>query len=269
MKCFTVCGCVLFAASALVEAQLTVPQLGAARFSDGSVHSVRGVAANLIVDSRTIASADAASFSDSAGLTATNGLIRLVRADGRALGEYNSGEPQPVLNLDSVVQTAAVWLPSKHVLLRWDSSQFVETPIDDSTFGGRVTSVNLPAKNSAQFFVVRTDISVARITVSLPSGRVTSSDTEPGARGWAFVQQGWRLSQDEWGLIAERADGNRQTVQLSRQALAADDLTVERMSDHWLHVISRSTGISWAVYLNAAKLSVSLLPPPVVTEAAR
>jgi len=38
----------------MLNAQLVVPQLGVARFSDGSVHSVRGVTANLIVDSRAI-----------------------------------------------------------------------------------------------------------------------------------------------------------------------------------------------------------------------
>ena len=262
MKSFGVGSCALLAASALLEAQLNVPRLGTARYADGSVHLIRGIGANLIVDPRTLARADGASFSDSIGLLSAKGLIRLVRTDGTGLGEYRSDEPLPVLHLDSAAQSTAVWLPSKHLLLRWDGSQFVETAVDDSGFGGRVTFVILASTTTAQFFVARADSSVARVSVSLPSGRITSSDTEPAVRGWIYVQQGWLVSQDERGLVAERSNGNRQTIQLSQQPLSVGDLTVEQMSNHWLHVSSRSTGTNWAVYLDAAKVTAFLLPPP-------
>jgi hypothetical protein len=264
MKPFVVCGWVLFAAGAMLDAQLVVPQLGVARFSDGSVHPIRGVAANLIVQARSIGNADSASFSDSIGLTSTNGFVRLVRPDGIVLGEYRSGEQQPILAIDSAAQSAAAWLPSKHVLVHWDGHQFVEVPIDDSSFVGRVSFVSLKADNTAQFFVVRDDSSVARFQVTLPSGRVTSADIEPSARGPVFVQQGWMLTQDAWGLIAERANGNRQTIQLSAKALPASDLTMERMSNHWLHVSSKSTGTDWALYLDAGKLNISFMPPAAI-----
>ena len=111
--------------SALLQAQLNIPQVGAARYADGSVHQIHGVDANLMVDSRTLATADTVSFSDATGLIATNGLIRLLAANGAALGEYHSGEAAPILHSDATAQTAAVWLPSKHVLLHWNGSQFV------------------------------------------------------------------------------------------------------------------------------------------------
>jgi hypothetical protein len=262
MKLFIFC-CTLLAVSRLLEAQLTVPQVGVARFSDGSIHRVHGLAANFIVERRAIATGEGASFSDSAGLTATNGLVQLLHADGTVMGAYRSDEQQPLLNIDAAAQSAAVWLPSKHILLRWDGAQFLETPVEDSSFQGRVTFVSLLSSTSAQFFAVQPDSSVIRISVALPSGRVTSSDIEPGARGSVFAQQGWLLSQDAWGLTAERANGNRQTIQLSQKPLAADDLTMERMSNHWLHVSSRSTGTGWAIYLDSTKLNLFFLPPPV------
>ena len=264
MKSFVVCGWALFAACAMLNAQLVVPQLGVARFSDGSVHSVRGVTANLIVDSRAIGKAEGAAFADSFGLTLTHGLVRLIRADGSVLGEYSSDEPQPILAIDSAAQSAAVWLPSRHLLVHWDGSQFVEAPVDDSSFAGRVSFVSLKADNTAQFYVVRGDSSVARFLVTLPSGRVTSADIEPSARGPVFVQQGWILTQDAWGLIAERPNGNRETIQLSAKALPTGDLTMERMSNHWLHVSSKTTGTDWALYLDAAKLNISFMPPLAV-----
>ena len=254
----------LLAASALLRGQLSIPQLGVARYADGSVHLIRGVAANLIVDSRAIAtSADGVSFADSAGLLSARGVIRLIRTDGSVLVEYQSTEPLPVLNIDPFAQSAAAWLPSKHLLLRWNGRQFVETPIDDSSFSGRVTFVSVVSSKAAQFYVARADSSVARIAVSLPSGNVISVDTAPGARGRAFMQQGWILWQDGASLAGERPNGFRQTVALSQQPLPPADLAMERMSDHWLHVSSRSTGTDWAVYLSATQLNVFLLPTPV------
>lgn len=269
MKRFAICSWALLGAGALLEAQLTVPQVGVARYADGSVHPVRGIAGNLIVEPRAIATAEGASFSDSAGLLSVGGEIQFVRTDGTVLGEYRSGETSPVLNIDPLAQAATAWLPSKHLLVWWNGSAFVEAPVDDSAFGGRVTFVSLASGTTAQFFIGRADSSVARISVSLPSGRIASSDTTPGARGQTLMQQGWILSQDDWGLTAERANGNRQTIQLSQRVLPADDLTMERMADHWLHVSSRSTGTGWAVYLDATKVNIFLLPAPKKLEAAR
>lgn len=243
-------------ASALLHAQLTVPRAGVARYPDGSIHIVYGIPANLIVDSGVLGNADSASFSDSAGLLSESGWIRSLRADGKVLGEYRSSEPLPILQFN------AAWLPSKHLLVLWNGSKFVETPVDDSSFEGQVTFLNLPSADAAQLYVTRADSSVARITISLPSGSVTSSDTEPAARGWIFIQQGWLLSSDQHGFTAETANGVSQTIELSSQPIPAGDLVLEQMSNHWMHISSRSTHAAWAVYSDQSKVKVSLLPPP-------
>ena len=136
--------------------------------------------------------------------------------------------------------------------------------IPEAELGGTVCFVSLASSTSAQLYVTRPDSTVARVSVTLPSGRITSEDNQPGARGWVFVQQGWLFSQDEWGLIAERSNGSRQTIQLSRTPLSASDLKVEQMSSHWLHVSSHSTGTNWAVYVDSSKVNIFLLPPPAL-----
>jgi len=262
MKRFAIGGFALLLSNSLLNAQLSVPKLGFARFPDGSMHAVHGLAANIIVDPRPSTIADSASFSDFGGLTATNGLIRLMNPDGVALAEYQSGEPQPILNIDSTLPSAVVWLPSKHTLLGWDGMAFTTTAVDDSSLGGKVTFVKSVSGKTVELFVELADSSVAKVSVSLPGARLISAEAEPGANGAVFVQQGWMISQNARGLMAELPNGNRQTIELSKEPLPPDDLTIERMSNDWLHVSSRSTGTNWAVFWSSTKTSVSLLPPP-------
>jgi hypothetical protein len=262
MRRFAICGCAPLLLSGLLNAQLSVPKLGFARFSDGSIHAVHGLAANLIVDPRPSSAADGASFSDFGGLASANGLIQIMDADGVVLREYESGETQPILNMDSSLQSAVAWLPSRHLLLGWDGAAFTKTAVDDSSFGGKVAFVKLASGKVVELFVERADSSVAKVSVSLTAGRVMSSDAQPGGHGAVFVQQDWVLSQSGRGLTAELPNGNRQAIELSKEPLPADDLTIERMSNDWLHISSRSTGTHWAVYWTSANTSVSLLPPP-------
>jgi hypothetical protein len=262
MKRFAVFGAMFVWLCGLLPAQLHVPQPGFARFSDGAIHIVHGITANLIVGARALAKADSASFSDCGGLTSSDGLIRLTNAEGAVLGEYQSGEAQPILNIDSSLQSAVVWLPSKHALLGWDGTAFTTAAVDDSGFGGKVTFVRLASGKTVELFVELAHSSVTRLSVSLTEGRLINAEREPGGHGAVFVQQGWLLSQNERGLMGELPDGKRQTIELSKAPLPADDLKIERMSNNWLHVSSRSTGADWAVYLSSTKTSVSLLPPP-------
>jgi hypothetical protein len=262
MKRFAIGGCLPLLLSVLLNAQLSVPELGFARFPDGCVHAVHGIAGNIIVVPRAVGRADAASFSDAGGLTSTGGLVRLTDTAGAMLGEYESGEAQPILNIDSSLQSAVVWLPSTHTLLGWDGKAFTTTEVDDSPFGGKVTFVKLAAGKTVELFVELADSSVSKVSLSLPSGRLITSDMTPGARGAVFVQQGWMLCQNERGLMAELPNGNRRAIELSKEALPADDLKIERMSKDWLHVSSRATGANWAVYWSRTRTSVCLLPPP-------
>jgi hypothetical protein len=262
MKNLSICSLALLSVSILLQAQMTVPQLGVAHYADGSVHLVRGISANMIIEPQQWATADAASFSDSIGVVSASGSIRLLQTDGTLLGAYQTSETSPLLHVDSTAASTAVWLPSKHALLGWNGTRFTETAIDDSSFGGTVTFVYLPSSTSAQFFVTHANQSIARVSVALPSGQVTSSDIEPLARGWIVVQQGWSLSQTEMGLVAENATGTQQTIPLSQKAIPAGDLRVEQMSSHWLHVFSQSTATNWAIYLDQNKVNSFLLPPP-------
>jgi hypothetical protein len=256
-------GCAALLLSGLLNAQLSVPKLGTVRLADGSVHWVDGLAANIIVDPRCLGKADSTSFSNSGGLTSLQGLIRLMSAAGAVLGEYESGEPRPILNIDSSLLSAVVWLPSKHMLLGWDGKAFTTMAVDDSAFDGQVTFIRQAAGKTVELFVERADGSVAQLTVSLTEGRLLDAHTEPGAHGAVFVQQGWLLWQNGRGLTAEWPSGNRQTIELSKGPLPPDDLRIERMSNDWLHVSSESMGTNWAIYLHARNLSVSLLPPPI------
>ncbi len=251
------------AGGCLLPAQLSVPQLGAARYRDGSVHLIRGVGANAIIGPRIAGTVRAISFSDSLGMIATRAVIQLLNANGTLVGAYLTREQAPVLHVDSTPASALAWLPSKHLLIQWNGTGFQEIPVDDSSFGGPVTFVQLAASNVAQFFVKRADSSVGKISVGLPGGSVTSADLEPDATGAVASLQGWTVWQNEGGLIAEQANGNKQIISLQAQTLPAGDLTLEQMSSHWLHVSSASLRMSWAVYLDAAKVEVSQLPPPV------
>jgi hypothetical protein len=250
----------VFFLATVLHAQLSVPQLGFARFADGSVHAIQGVAANLIVSPRAVATANRASFSNAGGLTAKNGLIQLWDASGKQLASYQSDEALPLVNIDSSLQTAIAWLPSSHVLLTWDGTTLVARPLDDAGFEGTVTFVRLESAAIAQFFLVQANSKVAKASVSLPSGRLISSDILPGPHGVLFVQSGWILSQSDEGLVAEMPDGYRQTISLLRNPLLTGDLTIERMSTDWLHVSSQATGASWAIFLSGTKLNVSVMP---------
>jgi hypothetical protein len=318
MKRLVLHTCVFLGLAALLSAQLSVPQPGFARFSDGSIHGLQGLQANFIVNARAMTQADHASFSSAGGLTSAQGLIQLIDPTGKVLASYQSDESAPLLNIESSLQSAVVWLPTKHLLLTWNGTTFSQTPVDDSAFGGRITFVRLSgqtgaaaetsgltasARNirycalqatsapasvqpkpciarasntadrpsalpaTADFFVLQAHASVAQVAVSLPAARLLNFDLLPGIHSAVFVQQGWFLSQDAGALIAQLPNGLSQTMKLSPNSLPIGDLTMERMSDNWLHVSSLSTGMHWAVHLQATKWSASLLPPPMHEEA--
>jgi hypothetical protein len=304
MKRVVLYTCVFLGLAALLSAQLSVPQPGFARFSDGSIHALQGIPANFIVTARAMTQADHASFSSAGSLTSAQGLIQLSDPTGKVLASYQSDESAPLLNIESSLQSAVVWLPSKHLLLSWNGASFSQTPVDDSAFGGQITFVRLSAPAmtamahnirfcalqsggpksclarpsntadrppalaaNADFFVLQAHASVAQVTVSLPSARLLSSDLLPGIHSAVFVQQGWLLSQNAGALMAQLPGGVSQTIQLTPNALPSGDLTLERMSDNWLHVSSLSTGKHWAVQLQSTKWSASLLPPPMHEEA--
>jgi hypothetical protein len=252
---------VFFACCVLLPAQVGAPNVGSARFT-GHVFAVHGISANFLVARTPWTSAAAVSFSDAGGLLSQNGTVTLVGPDGASLADYSSGEAAPVLNIDGPLITAVAWLPSKHALLHWNGTAFTVQEVNDSELAGEVTYLQLISPSMARLLVTHGDSSVSAVTVSANTGEVLSADLLPSARGRAFVQCSFVLTEDKQGLVMESASGERRTITLAQNPLPAGDLSIERMSTDWLHISSASTGQHWALFLNSKDLSLSALPVP-------
>ncbi|HEY3936826.1 MAG TPA: hypothetical protein VGL97_05325 [Bryobacteraceae bacterium] len=250
------------ALAALLSAQVNSPRAGVARFADGTIRTVLGLPANLLVSATPLAYADFASFSDAGGLVSRNGLIRLLGPDGSPVAEYASGETAPLLNIDGPLSTTIAWLPSQHALLHWTGHSFSLTEVNISSLGGEATSVQTFGSDQARLLVTHPNASVSAITLSLETGNVVSSDILPAAHGRAFAQHSFVVCENPQGLVVESPDGLSRTVPLSAAGLPAGDLTIERMSSDWLHVSSASTGHDWVLFLNRTNLHLSVLPAP-------
>ena len=239
-------------AAGILQAQVHAPQVGVIRCSDGSVRAVYGLAANFILASKPFASAGSASFSDRAGLTAANGRIELIKTDGTRIGEYESHEASPVLNVDGDAASAIAWLPSDHAILRWTGASFQLYPL--SPLEGRVTSLKATSPDRAQLLVLNEDGSTSRATVTLSTGELVSLDAVPGTSGPAFAQQAAVISQEQNRLVVETANGLRQPLPVP------EDVTIERMSTGWLHLSSATTNRHWALHVSGPQIELFVLP---------
>jgi hypothetical protein len=238
-----------------LHAQVSRPELGIVRYGDNTVRSLYGIEANLVAGKQMFRTADAISFSDLGGLVAVNGHIQLVDLRGSVLGEYNSHERKPVLNIDGGLTTAVAYLPSREALLHWSGESFVLTQLGSGSFSGKATSVRMLGPRSAQLLATTSDGNVSEITISLDTSQPTGVKFLPGIRGPAFLHHAFVLFHDEQGLEVEAANGSRRTV-----PMLAKDLAIERMSSDWLHLTSPSTKQSWALHLNNTSLQLSEMP---------
>ena len=241
---------------ASLPAQVGTPKIGVARYADSSVRTVFGLSDNFIVSAQTLASADAASFSDSGGLLSKSGHIQLIAPSGKILAEYNSGEPMPVLNVDGDLTSAIAWLPTRYALVHWNGKSFVSTTVNARLLGS-VTAVRAGNSKTARLLLAEPNGVVSEAAISLDTGDLVSLNVLPGIVPPAFVQHGFVLFHDEHGLEIASASGALRTV-----PLAASDLTFERMSSDWLHLASRSMKQNWALHLTNTILELSELPPP-------
>lgn len=235
-----------FWAAALLQAQINAPKTGTVRYPDGAVHAVYGLPANYIVDGQVLASADAVSFSDSAGLTAKNGRILLVDSAFKTIAEYDSAEAAPVLNVDGALTSAVAWLPAERSVLYWSGSSLVMTAVSGSDALGIVTSIWRDGDKSARLLASNAGGSVLEAKIALDSGVVTSLQAVPGVREAAFHQQSFFVFPDE-KLLAIASS----TAVLRTFPLPATGLIFERMSSNALHVISPSTNQNWVLHLGA------------------
>ena len=255
-RCNFVLLSLLFLAGSL-QAQVDTPNVGVARYSDGSVHSVFGLHANLIVGKQATGPADAISFSNSAGLISKNGRIQLFGPGLKLVTEYDSEETAPLLNVDDDLNTAIAWLPAHHALLRWTGKAFELKEVSPGSFAGQVSSVRLQNPQTAALLVTGSEGAVSEAAVSLETGNLVSFNILPGVTGPAYFQCSYLVFHDERGLEIASRDGAVRTLPLPE-----NDLAFERMSSDWLHISSLRTGQSWILHLSSTKLELSELPTP-------
>lgn len=239
-------------AAGTLYAAVSAPQIGVIRCSDGSVRSVYGLAANFILAAKPLATADAVSFSDRAGLIALNGAIELVQPNGALLGKYESHETKPILNVDGDAGSAIAWLPSENAVLCWTGSNFRLYSI--APLEGRVTTLRASAPDRAQLLILNGDGSSSRATVILSTGELLTLDIVPATSGPAFAQQTAILSRGANGLVVDTASGLRQSLPVP------NDVVVERMSSEWLHLSSAGTNRNWALHMAGAQVELFVLP---------
>jgi hypothetical protein len=235
-------------------AQIGVPKIGVVRYSDGSFHTVQGLPANMIVADLPLDPADAASFSDSGGLIAQNGAIRLLAPDFSAIAEYPVAE-KPLLAMDGGPISALAWLPKAHTLLHWNGSKFDAFELGLWDINGTVTDIESLDSRQARMIVVSPDNNVSGVTVSLRTGNLVSSETLPGVHGYAFSQGFLIVYASEKELVADNLRGYRRSV-----PLPAPDFVIERMSNTWLHLYSPSLQRNWALHITRGDLDLSILP---------
>jgi hypothetical protein len=239
-------------AAGVLQAQIQAPKIGTIRCSDGSVHAVYGLAANFIVANQSIASADAVSFSDKAGLIAKNGKIQLFGSGGVRLGEYRSHETSLILNIDDDATSALAWLPSAHAILRWDGTQFRVFPMP--AIEGRVTFIAAGAGDRAQLLILNNDGSTSHAVVTLSTGDLVNSDIVPGVNGSVFAQQGSLIFREGQHLAVETRDGVQHALPVP------GNVVIERMSSEWLHLSSAGKGHQWALHLASQQPELFVLP---------
>jgi hypothetical protein len=246
---------VLLLLSLPLAGQLTAPKVGTVRYPDGSLHSVQGLANNMIVCDLPFDSADAASFSDQGGIVSQQGAIRLLNADFSVAFEFKTGEPAPVLNMEGDLTSALAWLPSQRTLLRWDGSKFAAFVIPQSDLDGQVTNLQAVNSKQARLLVTGGDGTVSAVTISTRNGSLVSSEALAGLQGYAFSQSFFFVYTENNELVVSNMNGYRRSI-----ALPAPDLIIERMSSQWLHLQSRSLKQDWALHLTQAQFELSILP---------
>lgn len=245
---------VLLSGTLIATAQVKTPPIGIARFADGSVRSLSGLAANVIVAANSFGSYDAVSFSDSAGLVASHGLIQLVTPSFQVDGEYSTKELHPLLNVDADASSAIAWLPASQALVRWDGSRFVETAVNGIDRSFQATAVRLTSGNTAQLLLSNATGAVFNATISLQSGELQSLSAIPGITGPAFRQGSDVLFQEGGALRMSAANGITQVI-----AAMDGPVAFQRISTNWVLVTS-SGGRAWAVHISNGQISASEVP---------
>lgn len=250
--------CLLVALAGLAPAQISAPSPGFVRYKEVPIQKLLGIPGNLVIAGSVFGPAEATAFSDTDGLIASNGTIKLVEKTGKVLGTFPYGGAAPLLQIEGGRERAMAWLPSRQTVVWWDRNDFLSTAVNDP---GAVSSVLLLSPTAARLLITNPDHTVSAVTVALPDGNIVSSTLLPGIRGPAF-QFGDRLIwADEDGLQVERSNGTRHVLPLPGAVF-----TAEQMSASWVHLFFRDNGSHWALHFGDEP-SLSMLPLPVARAA--
>lgn len=234
-------------------AQISAPTPGFVRLPGLPIQVLFGVPGSFITAAGPFGTAQAASFSDTRGLLAQDGRIRLVTRGGSAIASFPYTGPPPLLDL--APDSALAWLPASHTLLWWDGRVFTPLPISPGDLTGQISDVSVVSPDNARFLLTHPDRTVSSLLVSLANGAVLSSDVLPGVQGPAFQFGAHLLWADGKTLHIESSGAAPQTL-----PAPPGPFTAERMSAQWIHLFFPAAGIDCALHLDNAAPTLSRLP---------
>jgi hypothetical protein len=232
------------------------PSPGFVRYGGLPIQTLYGVSGNLVLAGSAFGVADAISFSDTAGLIAANGSLKLFKVGGSLVADYHYGsQAAPLLGTEPALNGAIAFMSNSGSLLWWHGETFTAVPVDGAALNGKIDCISLLNSSVARLLIARPEGSVSRVDIGLPAGNIISSDFLPDARGAAFQVGSRLLWSDKRGLEIEASTGMQHTLSAPSGSFVA-----EEMSSQWTHLYFPSNGTHWALHLGGSEPSLSRLP---------
>ncbi len=247
----------------VMRADLKPPAIGLVRYGDGTVASVSGLTGNYIIHPSSLPPADGLSSASGGALLSKDGQISLLSTDLSVTASYQSGERQPVLNIDERTDSAIAWLPGQQAFVYWNGHSWVTTPPITQIGSAQVTSVWRRDATTAGLLAQTPEGAVWDATIVLNSGELTGLTHLAGVHSPAFHSAQRIVFQEGNTLHVQSADGLQKTYRLSSGEQL--DLTFERLSAEDIHVASR-TGVAktpsqdWVLHLGKTETQLTELP---------
>ena len=195
--------------------RLSTPRIGEVRLSDGSIRRVVGSPGGFVLGSPLIRGALSASFSDKGGIVALANKLVILDHLVNPIGEEPVEGPA-IVNVSGDPTTAIAWIAKNSTLVFWSGTSFTSVTAQGVP-NGNVWAI----RRSGNQAVLMVD--EQQVTVSAATGNLIDCHPVPGIRPTAVAQ----------------ATGQN-----------IDDLTIEQMSDQYLHVFSRVDARTWVVTAN-------------------
>lgn len=204
---------------------LSTPKLGAVRMPDGSVRAVFGAPGSFVLGEPILRRSVAASFSDSGGLVAFADRLVLLDSQMAVIGQQPISH-SAMVGITAGPETAVAWIADASTLLFWDGESFSSVEVQNLP-SGKVWSLTRSGERAVLQF------EDGQATVSLETGNLID---------YRVVPDGPKAS------IAQAVGQNKA------------DINVERMSDRYIHVSSRTDHRTWVLRGNDTQGRVWELP---------